>query len=162
MKLFSFLTAVLLVTLLSCDSDEPTSKNQNLILLNGKTFKVDFASLIEIESGNEVFASIQLAGLNQDGSSKSLSLGLTYAAGQTLVGTYSFPQGNDRYLDDWLTVYTDASTNPILDYHLVEGTVTIESNGGDNYKVTVDFTMEEDKFFTGYYKGEFETANAQQ
>lgn len=156
-KLLS-LSFILFITLLSCDSDDDKGGNQNNIDLNGQSFKITTATLIEIADDTEVYTSMQFVGVNSDGTFKDLAVALLRSPDETIAGTYTFPQENTRYLDDWLTVYTDYSdiNNP-LDYHLLEGTVTVEANGGNNYKVTVDLTMEGQKFFTGFYKGEFQT-----
>ena len=153
---FLSLTLILL-TLWSCGSDDE-SGNQNSINLNGQRFKITTATLLEIADDTEVYTSIQFIGLNSNGTFKDLAIALFRAPGESIEGTYTFPEANGRYLDDWLTSYTDYSdqNNP-LDYHLLEGTATIDALGGNKYKVSVNMTMDGEKVFTGFYKGEFQT-----
>jgi hypothetical protein len=101
--------------------------------------------------------------VNTDGTvSKSLGIDFEYSPDASVSGTYSFPQNNtDRYLDDWLTNYTEMSQSSSggssESTNLQEGTVTVKDNGGSNYSVTVDLTMVDGKVFKGTYQGKMMT-----
>lgn len=141
------------------DDDEPTTKSS--ITLDGQSFKIHSASLIGVSLDGEGHATINF--VSTDGSlTKSLGIDIEYSPDQPVSGTYSFPQsGTDRYLDDWLTNYTEMTqTSSGVNSEsasLVEGSVTVRDNGGSNYTVTMDLTMEDGKVFKGTYQGQMQT-----
>lgn len=151
------LLLALFVGFISCDSDDDKPSTINTITLDGGSFKIQSATLLGVSLDGEGHAAITF--VNTDGTiSKSLGIDFEYTPDRSVSGTYSFPQNNtDRYLDDWLTNYSvitqssggadSESTN------LQEGTVTVKDNGGSNYTVTIDLTMDDGKVFKGQYQG---------
>lgn len=145
----------LLPVLMSCQSDDEPSV-VNTIALDGQPFNIQSASLIGVSIDGEGHAAITL--INTDGTlSKSLGIDFEYSPDASVSGTYSFPQNNtDRYLDDWLTNYTEMTQATSESTNLTEGTVTVKDNGGSNYTVTIDLLMEDGKVFKGTYQGKMQ------
>ena len=105
--------------------------------------------------GTDGHAGISLISLN--GSSvETLTLDVEYSGNSSVEGTYSFPQAaNDKYLDDFLSNFTVSNGTSFDMIQLLEGTVTVVKNEGNNYTVTMDVTMENGTIFKGVYRGEF-------
>jgi hypothetical protein len=155
-SLFSFL--IVTVLLASCGSDEVTSGNS--IKIDGQSFKVVSASLLGVSISGEGHAAISLTSIASSSSTKTLTLDFEYSPSAPVAGNYSFPQtGTDRYLDDFLTNYTEmtisgtgsTSTSTNLDF----GKITVQDHGGDNYTVTIDITMMDGTVIKGKYRGDF-------
>ncbi len=155
-KLLSFLASIIFFAILSCDSkDEPSIENQNAIQLNGQTFSIETVELI-LEDGDPTVANIRFEGLNTNGNTQILDLWIAYDENETIAGTYSFPQGDDRLLYEALTSYEVRRGIDDSDIYFPEsGSVQIQENGADNYTVTINLTMEGEHVFTGFYKGDF-------
>ncbi|MCK5470119.1 MAG: hypothetical protein KAI99_16470 [Cyclobacteriaceae bacterium] len=88
---------------------------------------------------------------------KALTIDIEYFTDQSIEGDYAFPQfETQRLLNDWLTNYSefDGTTNTSI--HLQEGTLNVVHNGGNNYSITMNLTMDGEKVFSGTYTGEFE------
>jgi hypothetical protein len=145
--LFSLLLTILL---LGCSDDE--NGPQNSITLNGSSFKITTATLIGISIDGEGHAAISFSNVTNT-SNKNLTIDFEYSPNQTLSGTYSFPQGNNRYLDDFLTNYSEFINQGFYSTELEEGTLTLTDHGNSNYTVTIDLTMLDGKVFSGTYKG---------
>lgn len=153
----NFVFLVLLSILIGCSKDDPKPQVENSLTLSGQTFNVTTASLIGITLGGSGHAAVQFVQTN--GSIvKTLSIDFEYFIDKPVAGVYSFPQTTTtRYLDDWLTNYTEMNGTTMNSFHLVSGTVTIKENGGSNYTVTIDLTLDGGKTFKGIYKGDFIT-----
>jgi hypothetical protein len=156
MKTVKFLTLLLLVTFIlsSCGSDEPSGG----ISVDGKSFNVISASLLGVSIGGDGHATISLISGNSS-MSKTLSLDFEYSPTSPVSGNYSFPQaGSDRYLDDWLTNYTEitlSGSGSVYDTNLESGKITVLDNGNNNYTVTIDITMVDGTVIKGKYRGAF-------
>lgn len=150
-----------IVFLSSCGSDE-TPSTVNSITLNGSSFKILFPSLIGVSIGGQGHAGISFTSLTNSGLSKTLSIDFEYSPNDPISGSYSFPQaGSDRYLDDFLTNYTEINISgggSPYSTELETGRITIQENGGDNYTVTIDLKMLDGKVFKGKYRGVFTVA----
>lgn len=124
-------------------------------MLSGQSYNVTSASLLGITLGGQghaVFQFVQVSGSTV----KTLAIDIEYFTNIPLDGVYSFPQtGIDRYLDDWLTNYTEMNGITSNSFHLVSGTVTVKDNGKSNYTVTMDLTLEGGKTYKVTYKGDF-------
>jgi hypothetical protein len=156
LKLPLLLSLISLVWLAGCSSDDD-AKPQNTITLDGQPFKITSASLIGVSIDGEGHAGISFTNVSST-KSKILSIDFEYSPNEPISGTYSYPQGSDRYLDDILTYYTEIEGSSFNDTDLEEGTVTIVENGGSNYTVTINLTMLDGKVFSGTYKGKFVVA----
>jgi len=156
MKSVKFLTLLLFVSIIlaSCGSDEPSAG----ISIDGKSFNVISASLLGVSIGGDGHASISLVSANNS-MSKTLSLDFEYSPNSPISGNYSFPQvGNDRYLDDWLTNYSEitlSGTGNIYSTNLESGKITVQDNGNSKYTVTMDLTMIDGTVIKGKYSGVF-------
>lgn len=157
---FLFVLALLLV-LISCSSDDAEPSVVNTITLDGQAFSIQSATLLGVSMDGEGHAGITF--VSTDGTlTKSLGIDFEYTADVSVSGTYSYPQNNtDRYLDDWLTNYTEmtysSSSSDSQSTNLQEGTVTVKDNGGSNYTVTIDLVMDDGKVFKGKYQGKMQT-----
>lgn len=153
-RLFLSITALILLTLFSCKKDD-VSKNANDIKMNGEAFSVKMASILGISAGDEGHSGITLVA----GSGlivKTLTIDVESFTKETLAGTYSYPQQEgDKYLDDFLTNYSEFVNDDMSSTTLSSGTVTVEYNGGKNYTVIMDLTMDDGKQFKGTYTGDF-------
>ena len=156
-KTFTFLRIIPIITLLAfgCSKEEEVPLLQNNILLDGNAFSVTSASILGVAIGTDGHAGISLISLN--GSSvETLTLDVEYSGNSSVEGTYSFPQAaNDKYLDDFLSNFTVSNGTSFDMIQLLEGTVTVVKNEGNNYTVTMDVTMENGTIFKGVYRGEF-------
>ncbi|HEY3429968.1 MAG TPA: hypothetical protein VGK39_04765 [Cyclobacteriaceae bacterium] len=156
MKNVKSLLLLLLVSLIlvSCDSDEPSAG----VTIDGKSFNVISASLLGVSIGGDGHATISLTSANSS-MSKTLSLDFEYSPNSPIEGNYSFPQvGSDRYLDDWLTNYSEITLSgggSINSTNLETGKITIQDNGNNNYTVTMDLTMIDGTIIKGKYRGAF-------
>ena len=141
----------------SCNSDDDASpSNKNSIKLDGNSFEVLQASIIGVSLGGEGHAAISFTNGNPS-STKTLTIDFEYLSDQSIEGDYAFPPiGNQRLLNDWLTNYSefDGTTNTSI--HLQEGTLNIVDNGGNNYTITMNLTMDGEQLISGTYTGEFQ------
>jgi len=138
------------------DDDKPSSVNT--IQLNGASFKVEAASIMAMSVEDAGLGNIVLASGDGETNVSALSIVVESFTKETMPGTYSFPTAEgDKVLGDYITQYISYSNNSTTSSNLEEGTVTVIANGGNNYTVTVDLTMNDGARFTGSYTGEFET-----
>lgn len=152
--LMFWIASIILLT--GCGDDTPTTVNA--ITLDGDAFKITAPSLIGVSIDGEGHAAISFANATSS-SSKVLSIDFEYSPNEDIDGTYSYPQeGTDRYLDEFLTSYTEFSGNNFYSTELESGSITIKNNSGDNYTVTLDLTMVDGKKFEGKYSGKFQVA----
>lgn len=136
--------------LIGCSDDE--NGPQNSIQLNGSSFKITAATLVGVSLDGEGHAAITFSNVSNS-SSKNLTIDFEYSPSQSLSGTYSFPQGNNRYLDDFLTNYNQFVNSEYYSTELETGTLILTDHGNSNYTVTIDLTMLDGKVFSGTYKG---------
>lgn len=148
---------ILLILFSACDTDkvDPT-KPENSITLNGTSFFLTTTSLLGVTIAGEGHAGFQFVQSGGSTGVNTLNIDIEYFTSKPVAGVYSFPQtGSDRYLDDWLTTYTEVNGTTINSFHLISGTMTVKDNGNSNYTITMDLTMEGGKIFKGTYKGDF-------
>ena len=157
MKKLKSLTLLVIISLIitSCGSDEPSAG----ISIDGKAFNVISASLLGVSISGEGHATISLTSATSSGLTKTISLDFEYAPTSPVSGNYSFPQvGTDRFLDDWLTNYTEINISgggSVESTNLESGKITVQDHGNDNYTVTMDLTMIDGTIIKGKYRGVF-------
>lgn len=147
---------LLLGFLLNACSGEEINPAANTIMMDEVPFDISVASLQGISLENEGHVSITLTG-NKGTTVKTLMINFEYSSSEPINGTYAFPQTTDtpyRYLDDWLTNYTELNAGGVAESsNLEKGKVTVKDNGDSNYTITIDFLMTDGKSFKGTYKG---------
>lgn len=151
---------LLLVLFLSaCGKEEVNPSSGNTLTLNGDAFEVSFASLMGVSIEDEGHAGITFTG-NKGTTAKTLMIDIEYSPSKAIDGTYSFPQtGTDRYLNDWLTNYSEISVDGESNStNLQKGSVTVKENGDSNYTISIDLEMKDGKHFKGTYRGEVQAA----
>ncbi|MCK5277053.1 MAG: hypothetical protein KAK04_00925 [Cyclobacteriaceae bacterium] len=152
-----FVLSISILVIGSCSSDDDASpSNKNSIKFDGESFEILQASIIGVSLGGEGHAAISFTNGNPS-LMKALTIDIEYFTDQSIEGDYAFPQfETQRLLNDWLTNYSefDGTTNTSI--HLQEGTLNVVHNGGNNYSITMNLTMDGEKAFSGTYTGEFE------
>ena len=152
-KIFVF--AAVFAIIAGCSSDDDSSP-PNSITIDGEPFAVTTASILGVSLGGTGRAAITL--VNSDlSTTRTLTIDFDYVADQSIEGDYAYPQsGSLRLLDDWLTNYSvlNGSTNDSV--NLEEGELTIVENGGKNYTITMNLTMDDGTVFSGTYTGDFQ------
>jgi len=158
----AILSLAAILFLVSCGSDDDAKPSvTNTIKLDGEAFSITAPSLMGVSIDGEGHAGITFTNTNSTGElTKVLSIDFEYSPSESVSGTYSFPQGTSRFLDDWLTNYTEfsMSSGSSNSTNLESGTVTVTDNGNNNYTVVVDLTMIDGKHFEGKYSGKFTVA----
>ena len=126
--------------------------------MDGASFDVTMASILGVSIDGEGHAGI--AFVSTDGSiSKTLNIDIEYFVAKPVAGDYAFPQtGTARYLDDWLTSYSEINGTNFVSTNLASGTVSVTHNGEDNYTVIMDLTMDDGTVFKGTYTNDFVVA----
>ncbi|MBK3515938.1 hypothetical protein [Carboxylicivirga marina] len=148
------------VALFSCSKDEDEKPSVNSVQLGEESFNVNGAVLQGIFVGEESIANISLINASAE-QTKTLTISIEPSSEETIPGTYSYPLADgDMVMDNFLTNYTvfegeGESEMAIESTSLESGTVTVTHNGGDNYSVVMDLTMEDETVFSGEYTGKF-------
>lgn len=151
----SAILLVILIVFASCKKDSALPSSKNSIKLNGESFSFSAASIFGISIDGEGHAGITFTSVSGT-NSKSLAIDFEYFADKAIEGYYTFPQTNSaRYLDDWLTTYTEMSMTETVSTHLESGTLDLTHNGDNNYTVIIDLIMTDGKVFEGTYTGDF-------
>lgn len=153
---------LLLITLLfqSCQVDNIDPTSENGLTLDGASFDVTVVTLVGVSMEDAGNATLSFTGTNGV-LSKILTVSTEYSPSQTLDGTYAYPSvSGSRYLDNFLTNYTEMSTGsgPTYATVLENGAVTLKDNGDSNYTITIDLKMIDGKAFKGTYKGEVQAS----
>ncbi|MTI41903.1 hypothetical protein [Fulvivirga lutimaris] len=154
MRKLQYLLVVFLIGLMSCGSDDDGG-TPNKILINGDAFETNFNSITGVAQDGEGHAGISFSSVTTSGDSKTLTIDVEYDGTSKLGGTYSFPQGDNLYLDDFLTNYSVFVGSSYDGTNLSEGTVTVTKNNGDNYTVEMDLLMDDGTTFTGTITADF-------
>ena len=157
-----YLTSALILSmvfLFSCNEDDAGTRTENSIQLNGTSFSIASATILGVSLDGEGHAGLSLIS-NSGTLVKTLTIDFEYSPDEPLEGDYAFPQAaGSRLLDDWLTNYTiteiTGSSSSSESEHLQEGTMTLVSNGGNNYSVFIDLIMDGGSVFKGTYTGVF-------
>jgi hypothetical protein len=150
-----FFVVVLSVLVAQCTKDD-TLKNINSIKMNGKNFPIVSASMMGVSIGDQGHTGIILTS-GSFTQVKSLSIDVESFTQATIVGEYKFPEvSGKKKLDDWLTNYTVFDGSKMNSSNLKSGVVAITHNGGSNYTIDMNLTMDDGTTFTGKYKGEFQ------
>lgn len=155
------LSLIILVFIIftACSADDVIPGVRNTLTLNGQTFQVTTASITGVAIDNEGHAGISFTQVSNT-VSKTLTIDIDYTGNSQVAGKYSYPLvGTDKYLDDFLTSYTEISitSNGTISNatSLSTGSVTIQHNGANSYTVSIDLVMEDGKEFKGSYSGSF-------
>lgn len=144
----------LILGLGSCTSDEAPD-NENSLKLDGQSFSVLFASIQGVAINGEGHAGITLGSTNGT-STKTLTIDFEYAGDSDVEGSYAYPlTSGTMLLNDFLTNYVEFEGTSTTSFSLLEGTTSVINNGGNNYTVIIDLTMEGGKTFSGTYTGDF-------
>lgn len=154
MRKLHYLLVVCLIGFMSCGSDDDGG-TPNKILINGEAFETNFNTITGVAIDGEGHAGISFSSVTSSGDSKTLTIDVEYDGTSKLGGTYSFPQGDDLYLDDFLTNYSVFVGSSYDGTNLSEGTVTVTRNSGDNYTVEMDLLMDDGTIFTGTITADF-------
>lgn len=153
-----FLTLVTLTMLfISCGSDtENGGLSENKITLDEQPFSINESSIGGVsikDSGHTVVTLISTNGTQK----KTLQIDLPTFTKETIANTYSFPEKEGHLvLNEFLTNYIFFEKESITSVGLSNGTAIIKHNGGNNYSITIDLTMQDGKIFKGTYSGDFQ------
>ena len=153
----SYIFVVIFSIISACSSDDDLSTS-NSLQINGEPFTVTSASILGVSLGGAGHAAITLVSTNLS-TTRTLTIDFDYVANQPIAGDYAYPQSaNQGLLDDWLTNYSEFNgTTSSNSLHLQEGELTIIDNGGNNYTITMDLTMDDGTTkFSGTYQGDFQ------
>ena len=153
-KLTFTLLALLPLILFSCSKDDE-SPSGNSVKMNDQQFKINGAAMLGISIDDSGHTGITLLnGTETQGT--SLTIDVESFTKETIEGNYSYPQTEDsKLLDNWLTNYMVYIGYDMTSSNLQTGSVNIKHNGGTNYSVEMDLTMEDGVEFEGTYTGEF-------
>lgn len=154
MRKLHYLFIFMLVGLMSCGSDDDGG-TPNKILINGEAFETNFNTITGVAQNGEGHAGIAFSSITSSGDSKTLTIDVEYDGTSKLGGTYSFPQGDNLFLDDFLTNYSVFVGSTYNGTNLSEGTVTVTKNSGDNYTITMDLLMDDGTTFAGTITTDF-------
>ena len=148
--------ALFVFMLTACNKDKlPPAKHA--LTLDGLDYEVASANIVGVSIGGEGHANVSF--ISSEGNvAKTLNINIEYFTDKPIAGDYGFPQtGSLRYMDDWLTMYTeiDSGTGSMISTNLESGTMSIVHNGEENYTVTIDLTMIDGKVFKGTYTDNF-------
>ncbi len=152
----SFILLLFVALLWSCNSDDNEPKNNNSILINGESINIVSASILGVAMDGSGHAGITLTSGDQT-EAKILTMDVSYAGDNVVVGEYSFPSDNGATeMNDWLTNYTIQSGNSFETEHLESGAITVIDNGNDNYTIDMDLIMDGGTVIKGSYTGDFQ------
>jgi hypothetical protein len=152
MKLSTIL--LLLIAFVACNKDEvdPVS---NSLKLDGEAFAVNLAAIMGVSIGEDGHSAIIFSNGNE-AKMKTLTIDVESYSRETIEGSYSYPLAEgDKRLDDWLTNYSEMEGTSYTMTNLEAGTVTVKNNGGDNYTLQMNLTMDNGLVFAGAYTGNF-------
>jgi len=149
------LSILLFLTVLSCSKNDDLSPNSNTIEMDGESFSVVSASITGISIGDDGHTGITFSNAS-DLQVKTLTIDVESFTEETIEGNYSYPANeDDKLLDDWLTNYTYFAGTTSTSSNLESGTVSIVNNGGNNYTIDMNLTMNDGATFVGSYTGDF-------
>nr|WP_319399158.1 hypothetical protein [uncultured Carboxylicivirga sp.] len=155
MKNFKFILLTLVtLAVFSCNKDDE-SPNGSSVTMNDKNFSINTAAILGVSIDDSGHTGITFAsGTETQGT--ILSIDVESFTKETIEGHYSYPQTKDsKLLDNWLTNYVTYDNSDMISSNLQWGNLTIKHNGGNNYTVEMDLTMEDGVVFEGTYTGEF-------
>ena len=146
--------AILLTT--SCEKDDSAPKNSNSVKMNGSDFVIASASMIGVSIGDDGHTGITLVSGSAT-QANTLTIDIESFTKETIEGDYAYPaESGKKLLDDWLTNYSVFNETSMNSSNLESGEVSITHNGGNNYTVNMNLTMNDGVSFIGEYTGEFQ------
>lgn len=160
-KILSFSMLLLLafsLLFVSCRSDEDSSSSNNYIQVDGVTkYKISSAVVMGFKAQDATDTNVySVSFISTDGTStaKTVQLAVEFPYNQTIDGTYTI-SSTTRYLDDWLSSYTETSGSNSQSYNnLSVGTCTIKRNSTKNFTVTFSIKPSNGKVISGSFSGD--------
>jgi|GEM_PF-3160199 len=148
---------ILAFSFIQCEKDDDSvPETKNSIKMDGRDFDVTSASMAGVSIGDDGHTGITfMSGNSEQGD--ALIIDVESFTKETIQGDYAYPIETDKkWLDNWLTSYTVYNSSSMNTSNLESGQVTIISNGGNNFTVDMDLTMDDGVTFVGEYTGEFQ------
>lgn len=148
---------LLTLSLTQCEKDDNTTlKNSNSIKMDDNDFVIASASMVGVSIGDDGHTGITLVSGNAT-QANTLTIDVESFTKETIEGEYAYPEEDGKkLLDDWLTNYSVFDGSTMNSSNLESGEVSITNNGGNNYTIDMNLTMDDGVTFIGKYAGDFQ------
>ncbi len=155
LKNIAWIIATIMV-LVACEKDNTEPKTNNSIKMDGQSFTVASASMIGVSIGDDGHTGITLVS-GSGTQANTLTIDVESFTKETIEGEYAYPvESGKKQIDDWLTNYSVFNGSSMTSSNLESGEVSVTNNGGNNYTIDMNMTMDDGVTFIGTYTGEFQ------